>query len=207
MSLSWPAIDCSRSAMPTTCARLGRFMLTRYFSISSPSCFCAPAAAPPTWFITLENSGEDMVWLARELNPFSISPIMFCHIATGSLLLSAIAFPPNWAASSGLCPARLAVLVFCHTTPLRRAGQHGDWPLTVSQSLLRCGNPCHRIPTANSDIAIPSGNARRAVVRPSTAADRPRQRHRHLLRDLWRRQCRTHGADHGTWRPDDPLGR
>src|SRR5258705_9732814 len=31
-----------------------------------------------------------MALLAKELNPFSISPIMFCHIATGSLLLSAI---------------------------------------------------------------------------------------------------------------------
>jgi hypothetical protein len=28
--------------------------------------------------------------LAKALNPFSISPIMFCHSATGSLLLSAI---------------------------------------------------------------------------------------------------------------------
>src|SRR5262249_27593187 len=93
ISLSWPSIDCSRSAMPTICARLGRFMLTRYFSIHSPSCFCAPAVAPPTWFITLENSGEAMASLARELNPFSISPIMFCHIATGSLLLSAIGAP------------------------------------------------------------------------------------------------------------------
>src|SRR5262249_20159884 len=34
ISLSWPSIDCRRSAMPTICARLGRFMLTRYFSIS-----------------------------------------------------------------------------------------------------------------------------------------------------------------------------
>mgnify|MGYP003694463565 CR=1 FL=1 len=76
ISLSWPSIDCSRSAMPTICARLGRFMLTRYFSISSPSCFCAPAATPPTWFITLENSGDAIAWLAKELNPFSISPII-----------------------------------------------------------------------------------------------------------------------------------
>jgi hypothetical protein len=28
--------------------------------------------------------------LAKALNPFSISPTMFCHSATGSLLLSAI---------------------------------------------------------------------------------------------------------------------
>src|SRR5436309_6860409 len=76
--------------MLTICARLGRFMLTRYFSISSPSCFCAPAVAPPTWFMTLLNSGDAIAWLAKELNPFSISPIMFSHIATASLLLSAI---------------------------------------------------------------------------------------------------------------------
>src|SRR5689334_15617569 len=81
--------------MPTICARLGRFMLTRYFSIHSPSCFCAPAVAPPTWFITLENSGDDMAWLAKELNPFSISPTIFCHMATGSLVLSVIGRPPE----------------------------------------------------------------------------------------------------------------
>ncbi len=31
ISLSWPSIDCSRSAMPTICARLGRFMLSEIF--------------------------------------------------------------------------------------------------------------------------------------------------------------------------------
>src|ERR1700679_2143780 len=48
ISFNCPSIDCNRSAMPTICARLGRFMLTRYFSIRSPSCFCAPAVTPPT---------------------------------------------------------------------------------------------------------------------------------------------------------------
>src|SRR4051812_28788298 len=123
MSLSWPSIDCSRSAIPTICARLGRFMLTRYFSISSPSCFCAPAVTPPTWFITLENSGDDMAWLAKELNPFSISPIMFCHIATGSLLLSAIG-SSRIGSEYWLVPALLA---FCHTTRLGRGGQQADY--------------------------------------------------------------------------------
>ena len=80
--------------MPTICARLGRFMLTRYFSISSPSCFCAPAETPPTWLMTLLNSGDAIAWLAKELNPFSISPIMVCQIAAGSLLLSAIGALP-----------------------------------------------------------------------------------------------------------------
>src|SRR5579859_1459032 len=40
--------------------------------------------------MALENSGDDMAWLAKALNPFSISPIIFCHNATGSLPLSAI---------------------------------------------------------------------------------------------------------------------
>ena len=38
----------SRSPMLTICARLGRFMLRRYFSMSSLTCFCAPAVTPPT---------------------------------------------------------------------------------------------------------------------------------------------------------------
>ena len=46
--------------MPTIWARLGRFMMRRYFSMNSPNCFCAPAVAPPAWFIALENSGDDM---------------------------------------------------------------------------------------------------------------------------------------------------
>src|SRR6185437_11220694 len=36
ISLSWFSMLCSRSAMPIICARLGRFMLRRYFSMSSP---------------------------------------------------------------------------------------------------------------------------------------------------------------------------
>ena len=90
ISFNWPSIDCSRSAMPTICARLGRFIATRYFSMSSPSCFCVPAATPPVWFITLENSGDAIARLAKELNPFSISPIIVCQITAGSLPLSAI---------------------------------------------------------------------------------------------------------------------
>jgi|SRR6516162_1252371 hypothetical protein len=40
--------------------------------------------------MTLENSGEVIVLLAKALNPFSISPIICCHNASGSLPLSAI---------------------------------------------------------------------------------------------------------------------
>src|ERR1700750_2333982 len=94
ISFNWPSMFCSRSAIPTICARLGRLRLWRYFSIKSPNCFCAPADTWPAWFMALENSGDDMVWLAKELNPFSISPIIFCHNATGSLPLSAIGVPP-----------------------------------------------------------------------------------------------------------------
>jgi hypothetical protein len=93
--------------MPTICARLGRFIASRYFSISSPSCFCAPAPAPPTWFIILENSGDVIAWLAKELNPFSISPIMVCQIAAGSLPLSTIG-----ALSRKVMSACHALLVF-----------------------------------------------------------------------------------------------
>jgi hypothetical protein len=58
--------------------------------------------------------------LAKELNPFSISPIMFCHIATGSLLLSAIGALQRDIEGFG------AHLFFGHTTLLRQGGQrHG----------------------------------------------------------------------------------
>src|SRR5580692_11620820 len=106
---------CSRSAMPIICARLGRFMLRRYFSMKSPNCFCAPAVAPPAWFMALENSGDVMAWLAKALNPFSISPIMVCHNPTGSLPLSAIGVL--------LHMRGVSALLFRHTTPLRRDGQ------------------------------------------------------------------------------------
>src|SRR6185437_7009529 len=69
------------------------------------------------------------------------------------------------------------------------------------ESLLRRGKPWHRVPP------ITSGDATREFTRPSAAADRPRQRHRPLLRDLRRRRSRTDAADHGARRPDDPLGR
>ena len=57
-------------------------------------------------------------------------------------------------------------------------------------------------------IAIPfEGPAKVNSLSPSAAADRPRQRHRDLLRDFRRRRRRADAADHGARRPDDPLGR
>src|SRR5215467_2657040 len=101
--------------MPVICSRLGRFSERRYFSMASPNCFCAPAATPPARFIACENSGVSMALLAKELNPFSISPIIFCHVATGSLVLSVIGV---------LRMSRAAMpFFFRHTTLLRGAGQ------------------------------------------------------------------------------------
>src|SRR4029077_4796756 len=60
ISFSCPSIEASRSAMLTICSRLGRFRDTRYFSMRSASCFCAPAVVPPTWFMTLLNCGDAM---------------------------------------------------------------------------------------------------------------------------------------------------
>src|SRR5690349_15683103 len=138
--------------MPTICARLGRFIASRYFSINSPSCFCAPAVTPPTWFITLENSGDVIAWLAKELKPFSISPIMACQIAAGSLPLSAIG-----ALSLRVTSACHASFDFVHTTPLQRGGQP---PLL----LLQCGKPWHSYRS--------SGHARERDARSPAATDR-----------------------------------
>ncbi|MGT2499718.1 hypothetical protein ACVOMS_00170 [Bradyrhizobium guangxiense] len=61
-----------------------------------------------------------MAWLAKELNPFSISPTIFCHMATGSLVLSVIGV---------LLKSRAAMPFFSrHTTPLRGAGQPASTP-------------------------------------------------------------------------------
>src|SRR5258708_30654787 len=103
---------------------------------------------------------------------------MFCQIATGSLLLSAIGVPRI----DDECLAS-----FGHTTLLRLPGQRRDVDLTVSmpvERLLRLEKPCHRVP-----IAIPFfGNSPGECISPSAAADRPPPPHRHLLRDLPRRR-------------------
>ena len=150
ISLSWPSIDCSRSAMPTSCARLGRFMPTRYFSIISPSCFCAPAAAPPAWFITLENSGEAIAWLAKELNPFSISAIIVCQTTAGSLPLSAIG-----ALSCRLRALATLRLLLDHTTPLRWIGQPAYHRAAHSPATSPLRTACFEIfspPPGDSDV-------------------------------------------------------
>src|SRR5882724_151888 len=186
-----------RSAIPTICARLGRFMLTRYFSIISPSCFCAPAVTPPTLFITLENSGDAIAWLAKELNPFSISPIMVCQIMAGSLPLSAIG------------------ALHLTTSALPRLGYYAPYHTVVAgRSTGRLHTGCKAFcDAANRAIQVPikvPSTARRTDRRdacPSAAQDRPCQRHRHLLRNFRGRRFGTAAADYGAGRPDDPLGR
>src|SRR4029079_2693623 len=70
--------------------------------------------------MTLENSGDSIALPAKELNPFSISPIMVCQITAGSLPLSAIGALHSVASDL----PRLDIIR--HTTPLRRGGQRGD---------------------------------------------------------------------------------
>src|SRR6266404_3628825 len=89
--------------------------------------------------MALLNSGDSMALLAKELNPFSISPIKFCQIATGSLLLSAIGVPRI----DDECLAS-----FGHTTLLRQGGQRRGVDLTALlplATLLRRAKPCHRV--------------------------------------------------------------
>src|SRR5262249_28049698 len=92
-------------------------MLRRYFSMKSPSCFGAPAAVSSVELVVLlavlENSDDGIAWLAKAFSPFSISPIIFCHNATGSLLVSDIRVLLH--AGPGL-----------HTTRLRRAANIGQ---------------------------------------------------------------------------------
>src|SRR2546430_8307818 len=67
--------------------------------------------------MALENCGDVIAWLAKVLNPFSISPIILRHNTKGSLLLSAMGVLHQ-------CEGFGAAFFFFHTTPLRRAGQH-----------------------------------------------------------------------------------
>src|SRR6185369_14480656 len=142
--------------MPTICARLGRFIASRYFSISSPSCFCAPADTPPTWFITFENSGDVIAWLAKELNPFSISPSMVCQITAGSLPLSAIGALSRKVTSA--CHASLAVWPIPHRC---------DGPVNHCQAFCGAGN--HAIVTQSSDRTQGKINAMLAHQPPQIA--------------------------------------
>src|SRR5580692_11730688 len=102
---------------------------------------------------------------------------MFCQIATGSLPLSAIGVSPNNDDEYLAC--------FAHTTPLRRDGQLCDLDATFAPRgrLLRRPKPCHRFLIEMPSMREQPGER----TRPPAAAVRPRQRHRPLLRDLWRR--------------------
>ena len=84
-----------------------------------------------------------------------------------------------------------------HTTPLRGAGQPASGGAAHTASLRR----------ETVRYSIDQKPRERARDRPSAAPDPPRQRHRHLLRDLRQRQCRAAAADHGARGADDPLGR
>src|SRR3990170_9165973 len=89
-----------------------------------------------------------MAWLAKELKPFSISPIMFCHIATGSLLLSAIgALQRN---HRGLLSPAFWLIPHCCDGTVKIAGviliARCDLSGTLPhQSLLQREKPCHRV--------------------------------------------------------------
>src|SRR5260370_31985652 len=94
-----------------------------------------------------------MALLAKELNPFSISPIMFCQIATGSLLLSAIGVLQHDREGSGAPPF---VIPHCCGKTVNIAGV--DLPLPGSGSLLRREKPCHRRPPRHTILPPIPGN-------------------------------------------------
>src|SRR5665647_1115668 len=78
---------------------------------------------------------------------------MFCHIATGSLLLSAIGVLRH--DHEGIS----ASSAFGHTTPLRQGGQHRGGRFAGPGRLLQREKPCHRF-----TIAIPSGRTAKVNV-------------------------------------------
>src|SRR5579871_6786116 len=178
--------------MPTICARLGMFMLTRYFSMKSPSCFCAPAAAPPAWFMVLLNSGDVIARLAKALNPFSISPSIFCQSATGSLPLSVM----------DRLLSRASSFLPYHTVVAGRSTSLGGSRRKVRKTFCDARN---RAIELRSKPKIPREHHREPSC-PSAAAACPRQRHRHLLRDFRRRHGGADPPDHGARRPDGTLG-
>src|SRR6266478_1131437 len=116
--------------------------------------------------MALLNSGDSMALLAKELNPFSISPIMFCQIATGSLLLSAIGVLQHDREGFGAPPV-------CHIILLRQDGQHCRRRFAASPrpgSLLPRENPCHRVL-----IAIPFCNHSKGTAEVKLTAHQPPQ--------------------------------
>src|SRR5437660_11524969 len=99
---------------------------------------------------------------------------------------------------------RLFVIPHCCDKTVNNAGV--DLPLPRCQEAF-CGAKNRAIESSSQyhSATIP-GNNRVESNSPSTAADRPGQRHRTLLRDFWRRRRRADAADYGAWRPNDPLG-
>ena len=79
-----------------------------------------------------------MAWLAKELNPFSISPIIFCHMATGSLLLSVIGVLLNTRACDAL--PFFAIPHRCGVAVNRQVGVCGG------TRLLAARKPCDTVP-------------------------------------------------------------
>src|SRR5260370_29998452 len=151
--------------------------------------------------MALLNSGDSMALLAKELNPFSISPIMFCQIATGSLLLSATGVLQHDREGFGAPP----VLSY-HTVATRRSTLRASiLPLPRCHRAF-CGAKNRVIEASSQYHSASQGNSQGECISPPAAADRPRQRHRPLLRNLRRRRSGADAADHGAGRSDDPLG-
>nr|GAJ33901.1 hypothetical protein BDOA9_0130990 [Bradyrhizobium sp. DOA9] len=80
-----------------------------------------------------ENSGVSIALVAKELKPFSISPTIFCHKATGSVILSVISILPMRRASH---PSSPAIPHRCAVPVNREAAAASDTPL------LRGTKPC-----------------------------------------------------------------
>src|SRR3954447_21249400 len=134
-----------------------------------------------------------MAWLAKALKPFSISPIMVCQIATGSLLLSAIA---SSEADGELTPLVCIIPYRCGaavniTHPNYRATASHYFCAAWNRVIERSHQPRERRREHRAALCPPS--QRRAA---SARADGADQRHRTLLRDLRRCRCRTAAADH-----------
>src|SRR4051794_31619073 len=118
---------------------------------------------------------------------------MFCQIAAGSLLLSAIGV---------LRSVRECLACLEYTILLRQGGQHGFLDLPVAVAF--CGAK-NRVIESTAQYYFKDSYSE--CTCPPAAADRPCQWNRHLLRNLRRTQCGADTADHGARRPDDPLGR
>ena len=124
---------------------------------------------------------------------------MFCQIATGSLLLSAIGVLPDMTTHCLACSG--------HTTLLRARRSTSRSRFVRASAADKPSAPAeNRAIEFLIEIPFPREQPGERT-RPPAAATRPRQRHRPLLRDLRRRRRRADAADHGARRPDDPLGR